>query len=162
DMGYGDLKSYNQNQRFPLQSVDGSAKGIRFMAMPVHPERCAIRPVYGLLAGRYPFSTVLTSVWPNEPVIEKGRMTIASLLQSQGYKTSMVGKWHLIRSMSTQDRADYTGNNGNNASCSLFGNMKKITCFCEMNHLTEIQFRFLVFAHRLISRLTFIYVMTVW
>jgi arylsulfatase A len=53
-----------------------------------HPSR------YGLLTGRYPFRTDV-SVWPRQALIEEDRMTIASLLKSGGYRTVMVGKWHL-------------------------------------------------------------------
>jgi len=94
DMGYGDVGVYNEDSKIPTPHIDGLAEeGIRFMDAHApgalcHPSR------YGLLTGRYPYRTD-TSVWPNEPVIEEGRMTFASMLQSQGYKTSMVGKWHL-------------------------------------------------------------------
>ena len=94
DMGYGDVGVYNSESKIPTPHIDGLAReGIRFMDAHApgalcHPSR------YGLLTGRYPFRTD-TSVWPNEPVIEEGRMTIASLLKSQGYRTAMVGKWHL-------------------------------------------------------------------
>jgi len=53
-----------------------------------HPSR------YGLMTGRYPFRTEI-SRWPRHPLIEKGQVTIASLLRQQGYHTAMVGKWHL-------------------------------------------------------------------
>ena len=94
DMGYGDVGVYNEESKIPTPNIDGLAhEGIRFMdahapGAVCHPSR------YGLLTGRYPFRTD-TSVWPNEPVVEQGRMTIASLLRSQGYRTAMVGKWHL-------------------------------------------------------------------
>jgi arylsulfatase A len=94
DMGYGDVGVYNEESKIPTPNIDGLAhEGIRFMdahapGAVCHPSR------YGLLTGRYPFRTD-TSVWPNEPVIEEGRMTIASLLKSQGYWTAMFGKWHL-------------------------------------------------------------------
>ncbi len=94
DMGYGDVGAYNEASQIPTPNIDDLAReGMQFMDAHApgslcHPSR------YGLLTGRYPFRTDV-SVWPDEPVIEEGRMTIASLLQSQGYKTSMVGKWHL-------------------------------------------------------------------
>jgi arylsulfatase A len=94
DMGYGDVGIYNKNSKIPTPHIDGLAEeGLRFMdahapGAVCHPSR------YGLVTGRYPFRTD-TSVWPEEPVIEEGRMTIASLLRSQGYWTAMVGKWHL-------------------------------------------------------------------
>ena len=94
DMGYGDLKSYNQKSKIPTPNIDGLAReGIRFMdanapGAVCHPSR------YGLLTGRYPFRTDI-NVWPDQPVIDEERMTIASLLKSEGYHTAMVGKWHL-------------------------------------------------------------------
>lgn len=94
DMGYGDVDSYNNESKVPTPHIDRLAReGMRFTdahapGAVCHPSR------YGLLTGRYPFRTDV-SVWPNEPVIDEDRMTIASLLQSQGYRTAMVGKWHL-------------------------------------------------------------------
>ncbi|TVQ65051.1 MAG: arylsulfatase [Balneolaceae bacterium] len=94
DMGYGDLGSYNEFSRIPTPEIDRlAAEGMRFTDAHApgtlcHPSR------YGLMTGRYPFRTDVT-VWPDKPVIEEGRMTLASLLQSQGYRTAMVGKWHL-------------------------------------------------------------------
>ncbi|SHF69747.1 Arylsulfatase A [Fodinibius roseus] len=94
DMGYGDAGAYNSESRIPTPHLDRLAQeGMRFTdahapGAVCHPSR------YGLLTGRYPFRTN-TGVWPNEPVIDEDRMTIASLLQSEGYRTAMVGKWHL-------------------------------------------------------------------
>lgn len=94
DMGYGDLKSYNPDSKIPTPNLDKLAsEGMRFTdahaaGAVCHPSR------YGLLTGRYPFRTN-TNVWPEQPVIDKDRMTVASLLQSEGYHTAMVGKWHL-------------------------------------------------------------------
>ena len=45
------------------------------------------------MTGRYPFRAKFD--WNRNPVIKEGTTTIASLLKSQGYHTSMVGKWHL-------------------------------------------------------------------
>lgn len=94
DMGYGDVTAYNQNSKIPTPGIDRLAEeGMRFTdahspGTLCHPSR------YGLMTGRYPFRTDVT-VWPNSPVIEEGRMTLASLLRTQGYRTAMVGKWHL-------------------------------------------------------------------
>jgi len=94
DMGYGDAGCYNPESKIPTPHIDGLAgAGMRFTNAHApgplcHPSR------YGLLTGRYPFRTDV-SVWPRQALIEEGRMTIASLLQSGGYRTVMVGKWHL-------------------------------------------------------------------
>ncbi|MFH5834310.1 arylsulfatase [Halalkalibaculum sp. DA384] len=115
DMGYGDLRSYNPESKIPTPNIDGLAsEGIRFMdahapGAVCHPSR------YGLLTGRYPFRTN-TNVWPEQPVIDEDRMTIASLLQSEGYHTAMVGKWHLGFDESaaieaSRENAQESGNN---------------------------------------------------
>jgi len=53
-----------------------------------HPSR------YGLMTGSYPFRTDV-SLWPKQPLIKDGQMTTASLLKAAGYRTAMIGKWHL-------------------------------------------------------------------
>ena len=94
DMGYGDVGCYNPASKIPTPHIDRLAsEGMRFTdahaaGAVCHPSR------YGLLTGRYPFRTNV-EVWRRQPLIEKGRMTIASFLQSRGYHTAMVGKWHL-------------------------------------------------------------------
>ncbi|MGL5020154.1 MAG: sulfatase family protein [Luteolibacter sp.] len=94
DMGYGDPGCYNPESKIPTPHIDRLAReGMRFTDAhapgPVcHPSR------FGLMTGSLPFRTDV-SVWPKQPLIEKGRMTIASLLSDQGYATAMVGKWHL-------------------------------------------------------------------
>lgn len=94
DMGYGDLGSYNPNSKIPTPNIDSLAhEGMRFTDAHApgalcHPSR------YGLLTGRHPFRTV-TSVWRTQALIQKGQATIASVLKGQGYRTAMVGKWHL-------------------------------------------------------------------
>ena len=118
DMGYGDIGSYNPDSKIPTPNIDGLAEeGMRFMdahapGAVCHPSR------YGLLTGRYPFRTN-TNVWPNEPVIDEGRTTVASLMKSEGYKTAMVGKWHLgFDESGARDRTGYSGNDGNNTSAA--------------------------------------------
>ena len=53
---------------------------------------------YGILTGRYCWRTDLKSqvLWEwGRPLIERDRLTVAELLQQQGYRTGIVGKWHL-------------------------------------------------------------------
>jgi arylsulfatase A-like enzyme len=94
DMGYGDPGCYNPDSKIPTPHIDQlAAEGMRFMDAHAagtlcHPSR------YGLMTGRYPFRTDV-SVWREKPTIEEDRVTIASMLKSQGYHTAMVGKWHL-------------------------------------------------------------------
>ena len=94
DMGYGDAGCYNPKSKVPTPHIDSLANaGMRFTdahspGALCHPSR------YGLLTGQHPFRTDV-SLWRKQPVIREGQMTIASLLQSNGYRTAMVGKWHL-------------------------------------------------------------------
>jgi arylsulfatase A len=94
DMGYGDPRCYNPQSKIATPNIDRLAReGMMFTDAHApgplcHPSR------YGLMTGRYPFRTDITR-WPKQPLIETGQMTIASLLQTQGYRTAMVGKWHL-------------------------------------------------------------------
>ena len=53
---------------------------------------------YGVLTGRYSWRTRMKEgvLWSwDPPLIEQDETTVGSLLQSQGYKTACVGKWHL-------------------------------------------------------------------
>ncbi len=94
DLGYGDPGCYNPKSKIATPHIDRLAReGMRFTDAHApgplcHPSR------YGLLTGSSPFRTDI-SRWPKQPLIEEGQMTIASLLKAQGYRTAMVGKWHL-------------------------------------------------------------------
>ena len=93
DMGYGDPGCYNPDSKIPTPNIDQlAAEGIRFTDAHAPGPLCHLSR-YGLMTGQYPFR--VTFNWRRKPVIEEGRMTIASLLQAQGYRTAMVGKWHL-------------------------------------------------------------------
>jgi arylsulfatase A-like enzyme len=94
DMGYGDPGCYNANSKIPTPNIDRlAAEGMRFTDAHApgplcHPSR------YGLMTGRHPFRANV-GAWPRQPVIDENQMTIASLLRSRGYRTAMIGKWHL-------------------------------------------------------------------
>lgn len=94
DMGYGDPGCYNANSKIPTPVIDRLAEeGMRFTDAhstgPLcHPSR------YGLMTGQYPFRTDI-SVWRTQATIKEDQVTLASQLGSAGYRTAMVGKWHL-------------------------------------------------------------------
>lgn len=94
DMGYGDPRCFNPQSKIPTPNIDRLAReGLRFTdahapGAVCHPSR------YGLMTGAYPFRTNV-ALWPKQPLIADGQMTIASVLKAGGYHTAMVGKWHL-------------------------------------------------------------------
>ncbi|KAA5539027.1 arylsulfatase [Roseiconus nitratireducens] len=94
DMGYGDPGCFNSQSKIPTPHIDSLAQhGMRFTDAHAPGPLCHMSR-YGLMTGRYPFRTDVR-VWPRQPLIEPGQMTIASLAKSNGYRTAMVGKWHL-------------------------------------------------------------------
>jgi len=98
DMGYGDAKCYNPECKIPSPNIDQLAReGVRFT--DAHSPSAVCTPTrYSVLTGRYCWrSRLKRGVFGgfNRPLIENGRMTVASLLKKHGYSTACIGKWHL-------------------------------------------------------------------
>ena len=94
DMGYGDAQAFNPDSKISTPHIDRLAEsGMMFTDAHASGSSC-ITSRYGLLTGQYPFRAKSLK-WEKEPLIEKDRMTMASVLQKNGYRTGMVGKWHL-------------------------------------------------------------------
>lgn len=96
DLGYGDVGCYGASS-IPTPNIDRiAAEGIRFTSGYCSASTCTPTR-YSLLTGKYAFRQKGTGVAPpNSPsIIPAGTPTIASVLQSAGYKTSVIGKWHL-------------------------------------------------------------------
>ena len=74
DMGYGDPGCYNPKSKIATPNIDRLAhEGMRFTDAHApgplcHPSR------YGLMTRRYPLRTDV-SLWPQQPLIEKGQVT---------------------------------------------------------------------------------------
>lgn len=98
DMGYGDIEAYNPTSKLPTPNLNNLAEeGMRFT--DAHTNSSVCTPTrYGLLTGRYAWRTRLKrgvlSGYSNH-LIDPQRETIADMLQRAGYKTGVVGKWHL-------------------------------------------------------------------
>ena len=100
DLGYGDVGAYNPESRIPTPNLDRLADEGILLTDSHAPDGVCTPTRYGLLTGRYAWRTrlkrgVLTGSDP--PLIEPGRLTLASMLKGRGYRTAMVGKWHLGR-----------------------------------------------------------------
>ncbi|CAG7654339.1 arylsulfatase [Paenibacillus allorhizosphaerae] len=97
DLGYGDLSCYGATL-VQTPHLDRLAKeGIRFT--DAHSPSAVCTPTrYGILTGRYCWRSEMKKGVLNgysQPLIEEGRMTVASMLQQSGYATACIGKWHL-------------------------------------------------------------------
>jgi arylsulfatase A len=98
DMGYGDVRALNPKSGIPTPNLDRLAsEGMTFT--DAHSPSAVCTPTrYGLLTGRYCWRTSLKSGvlgGYSEPLLASDRVTIGTMLQSKGYRTGAVGKWHL-------------------------------------------------------------------
>jgi arylsulfatase A-like enzyme len=96
DLGYGDVSCYGAT-RIQTPNIDRLAKdGLRFTDAHATSSTCTPSR-YALLTGEYPWRKKGTGVLPGDAplIIEPGRTTIATVLRGAGYKTGIVGKWHL-------------------------------------------------------------------
>ncbi|HET6879968.1 MAG TPA: arylsulfatase [Pirellulales bacterium] len=118
DLGYGDVRCLNPEGKIATPHIDRLAReGMIFT--DAHSGSAVCTPTrYGILTGRYAWRTRLKSGvlgGYSRPLIEPGRLTIASLAKQRGYATGCVGKWHLGMDMPLKDGgiADDQGNFGN-------------------------------------------------
>ncbi len=114
DMGYGDVSCLNSESKIRTANIDRmAAAGMIFR--DAHASSAVCTPSrYSILTGRYNWRSSLKSgvnYGFSGPLIERGRMTVASLLKTAGYRTACVGKWHLgwtwAKRSDKEDDVDY-------------------------------------------------------
>lgn len=98
DMGYGDLSCLNENSKITTPNFDQLAQdGMIFS--DAHSSSAVCTPSrYSIITGRYNWRSRLKSgvLGGYSPaLIEAGRLTVASMLKEEGYRTACIGKWHL-------------------------------------------------------------------
>ncbi len=98
DLGFGDVAYLNPESKIPTPHLDRLAsQGMAFV--DAHTPSGVCTPTrYGLLTGRYSWRTRLKRGVLNgygEPLLAPGRETIGTFLRAKGYRTAIVGKWHL-------------------------------------------------------------------
>ncbi len=97
DMGYGDVGCFGA-EKIPTPHMDRLAReGVRFT--DCHAASAVCTPSrYAVVTGRYCWRSHLKKGVLGgfgAPLIERDRLTAASLLKRHGYATAVVGKWHL-------------------------------------------------------------------
>ncbi|MBO9612642.1 MAG: sulfatase-like hydrolase/transferase [Dyadobacter sp.] len=128
DLGSGDLSCLNSNSQISTPNLDKLASnGLVFT--DAHSGSAVCTPTrYGILTGRYAFRSrlkkgVLGGYSPM--LIENDRFTVADLMKKAGYRTGVVGKWHLgldwvkTDASKTIDHAEYDADWTRNENLAL-------------------------------------------
>ena len=96
DLGYGDVSAYGA-KAVKTPNVDRLAsKGLKFTNGYATAATCTPSR-FSLLTGSYAFRQKGTGVLPGNAalIIPTDKTTLPSMMQRAGYKTGVVGKWHL-------------------------------------------------------------------
>lgn len=98
DMGFGDIQELNPHSRILTPNLNKLAQdGMRFL--DAHSPSAVCTPTrYGLVTGRYAWRSKLKRGVLNgygRSLIDPNRLTVADVLNKAGYRTGIVGKWHL-------------------------------------------------------------------
>ncbi|GAB4009534.1 arylsulfatase [Spirosoma migulaei] len=96
DLGYGDI-SCNGATKVRTPNIDQIAKeGLQFTNAHASSSTCTPSR-YSLLTGSYAWRKTGTGIAPGDAalLIPTDRVTLPGILQRAGYKTGVIGKWHL-------------------------------------------------------------------
>lgn len=100
DLGYGDIGAFGSEENRTPEIDAMATAGMRLTSFYAHPVCTPSRAA--LLTGSYPIRNGLqTGLWhpvlmPGDPQgIHPDETTIAEVLESHGYATGLIGKWHL-------------------------------------------------------------------
>lgn len=96
DLGFGDVSCQGARPGLTPHVDRLAREGLRFTDGHAASATCTPSR-YALLTGEYAWRKTGTGVLPGDAslIIEPGRATLASVLRGAGYRTGVVGKWHL-------------------------------------------------------------------
>ena len=96
DLGYGDLSCYGATA-IKTPNIDKlAAKGLRFTNAYCAASTCT-PPRYAMMMGEYAWRKKGTGILPGNAamIIPVGKKNLPTVFKDAGYKTAIVGKWHL-------------------------------------------------------------------
>lgn len=99
DMGYGDFgTNYPSNPKSLTPNLDRFAAGSLNFTNGHSADAVCSPSRYALMTGRYAWRTTLKNGVTggySKTFLQADRLTIGKMFQQHGYKTAMVGKWHI-------------------------------------------------------------------
>ncbi|MEX2212950.1 MAG: arylsulfatase [Phycisphaeraceae bacterium] len=106
DLGYGDVSCYNDQAKVKTPHIDRLAReGMRFT--DAHSPSTVCTPSrYSLFTGRMAFRINYRGVFVGTGgpcLITDKQLTLPAMLRAQGYRTGLVGKWHIGLSFHDKD-----------------------------------------------------------
>jgi arylsulfatase A-like enzyme len=96
DLGYGDLSCYGATKIKTPHIDQLAAKGLRFTNAHTTSATCTPSR-YALMTGQYPWRKNGTGVLPGDAalIVPTDKSSLPKILRTAGYRTAIVGKWHL-------------------------------------------------------------------
>lgn len=97
DLGVGDVQCYNPRSTVPTPNIDALAEaGTRFT--DAHSPSAVCSPTrYSVLTGRYPWRDGVSGALQgiHDPTLRRDQPVLAKFLGRYGYRSAMIGKWHI-------------------------------------------------------------------
>ncbi len=95
DIGYGDIGAYGGE--IPTPHIDRMVKGGLQFTNGYCPSATCTPSRFAMLTGQYAFRQKGTGIARGDAamIIKPGTVTMASIMKDAGYRTGVVGKWHL-------------------------------------------------------------------
>lgn len=96
DLGYGDVSCYGATKVTTPNLDRLASRGVRFTHGYATSATCTPSR-YALMTGEYPWRKQGTGVLPGDAalIVPTDRATLPAIFKRAGYKTGIVGKWHL-------------------------------------------------------------------